>query len=60
MDFDEKHPFGKGATIITPDNIALAQAARAARNRIASGQGTPADHDLVNGREEFIKKIAGR
>lgn len=57
MDFDPERPYGKGATIITQDNIQHAQAARAARQRIQQGRGTPQDIDLVNGREQFIKNI---
>lgn len=53
--FDEKHPFGKQATVVTQDNIAMASAARAARKAIAEGRATAEDHILVAERERLIK-----
>lgn len=47
---------GKGF-YVTEDNIAAAQAARAAQRRINAGQGSPADYDLVNGRNEMTREI---
>lgn len=41
---------------VTDDNIAHAQAARSARQRMTAGQGTPADYELVNGREALLRK----
>lgn len=41
---------------VTADNISHAQAARQARQRINAGQGTPADYDLVNGRDDLLRK----
>ena len=55
-EFNEKHPFGKGATVVTPDNIDMAQRTRAARRAISEGRGTSEDHALVNERERLIKK----
>lgn len=55
-EFDERHPFGKGATIITQDNITYAQAARAARQRIRNGTASADDVLFVNEREALIQK----
>jgi hypothetical protein len=41
---------------VTEDNIAHATAARQARHRMGQGTATPADYDLVNGREALLKK----
>lgn len=57
MDFNPDSPYGKGAILITPDNIKMAIAARAAEQRIKRGQGTPQDFDLVQGRRDFEKKV---
>lgn len=57
--FNEKHPFGKGATVISKDNYTHAQMRRAARARIDAGQGQPADYELVAGAEALIQNILG-
>ena len=57
-EFNERHPFGKGATIITEDNISHAQAARAARARIKNGTASAEDVQFVNEREALIRKAA--
>jgi hypothetical protein len=59
--YSEKHPWGKGgkgSTVvgITPDNIALAQAARRARQKMQQGKADIEDVQLVEGREELIQK----
>jgi hypothetical protein len=47
----------KGAGFyVTADNIAHATAARQANHRIQQGAGTPADYDLVNGRNDMLRK----
>jgi hypothetical protein len=54
--YDEKHPFGKGAIVISQDNISHAEMRRSARNRINHGQGTPQDYELVSGAEALIQQ----
>jgi hypothetical protein len=47
---------GKGF-YVTEDNIAAAQAARQANRRIKAGTASPADFDLVNGRNEMTRQV---
>lgn len=54
--FNEKHPFGKGATVVSSDNIAHAQMRRAARQAMERGTATPAQIELVHSAEVLIKK----
>lgn len=56
--FNEKHPFGKGATVVSEDNIVHAQARRAARNRIMNGRGTPEDYVAIQETEMLIRQVA--
>ncbi len=53
--FNPDRPFGKGATIVTKDNIDASQDALQARRRIERGEGRPGDRELLDGREAFIK-----
>jgi hypothetical protein len=54
--FNEKHPFGKGATVVSSDNIAHAQMRRMARKAMEQGSATPEQIELVNSSEMLIKK----
>jgi hypothetical protein len=54
--YNERQPFGKGATVISPDNISHAEMRRAARTRIERGRGTPEDYEMVAGAEAMIQK----
>ncbi|MGH2619835.1 MAG: hypothetical protein ACRDHG_04605 [Anaerolineales bacterium] len=58
-EFNPDQPYGKGALIITQDNIDHAVRELAARRRIQSGTGSPEDYDIVNGRQAMIEKIRG-
>jgi methionine-rich copper-binding protein CopC len=54
--FNEKHPFGKGATVVSSDNIAHAQMRRMARKAMEQGSATPEQIELVHSSEMLIKK----
>ncbi len=54
--FNEKHPFGKGATVVSQENYEFALMRRAARNRIEAGVGTPEDRLMLAEAERLIKK----
>ena len=53
-EFNPERPFGKGATVVTLDNIEASQDALAARRRVERGQAQPGDRELLKGRETFI------
>ena len=54
--FNEKHPFGKGSTVVSEDNIVHAKLRRSARIAMEHGKATPAQIELVNSAETLIKQ----
>lgn len=54
--YNEKHPFGKGATVISEENHQFAMMRRAARQRIQQGRGTAEDRAFLADAERLIKK----
>lgn len=55
--YSEKHPFGKGATVITQDNIIKAQERLAAKRRLEAGRGTPEDRIMLAEAEALLDKV---
>ena len=45
--YDEKHPFGKGALTITPDNHAASRTRYRAQRAVVNGTATPEQSALV-------------
>jgi len=57
VEYNERYPFGKKATIVTQDNADASIDALAARRRIQHGRAMPGDRELVQGRQASIDRV---
>ena len=55
--FSEKNPFGKGATVITQDNIDAARIRYDAAQRLKHGRGTAEDRMILAEAEALLQKV---
>lgn len=56
-DFNERYPFGKGATVIGGDNIHFSQLRHQAVQRYRQGQATPEDMALLYETDRAMQTI---
>lgn len=54
--YNEKHPFGKGATVVSADNISYAMQRRHAHKAKEQGTATPEQIELIHSSEMLIRK----